>query len=108
MSVQDKVSLGSLAIIAVVVGYLAYKVNKVVNNPDVQAAVAGGAQAVKETVNSVQDIARAAETGNAPPTGSAGSQNTSETAGISYLESVHDLVAHPIDSFKVMFGIGGD
>ncbi len=104
MSVQDKVSLASIAIIGVVVAYLAYKVNKVVNDPEIQKTIADVKGSIGGTINSAQDIARAIETGNAPPTGAGGSQNDSNTAGISYLESVHDLVAHPVDSFKVIFG----
>jgi hypothetical protein len=108
VSVEDKLVLGALALGAVVVGFLAYKVNQVVNNPDVQKAIGGTVDAIKGTVQSGQDIVSAISTGNAPPTGSVGSQNTEATQPIGYLESVHDLIAHPVDSLKVLFHFGGD
>ncbi len=104
MSTSDKITLGSLAIIGCVVAYLAYRVNDTLNNPDIQAGIKGTVGAVTRTVDSAQDIARAIADGNAPPTGTAGSLNTNEMAPLGYLESVHDLVAHPVDSFKVLFG----
>lgn len=101
MNISDKVTIGVLAILGCVAAFLVYKVNGVVNSPTVQ-------QAVKTTVDYGKDVTRAAFTGNAPPTGTAGSNNDNNTLGVSYLESAHDLITHPVDSFKVIFGIGGD
>jgi hypothetical protein len=52
------------------------------------------------TLTSAGDLLHAASSGNLPSTPGP----NQEDPAVNYFASVHDLVAHPVDSFKVLFG----